>query len=264
MFFFYLLLTSFLAFPTQKTTKKSQQKNCNCAAILQDAYPNAFKSITNNEIVWHDGTRMILDDGKQKDVKTLLENADIEDQICAMRYPSGEPSNAPQKYEDAGRVRYEPFFLKMYGNSPQAVQANLVEISWLPKHLNQKIKVSKINGVAEKLQQISNELDTHNEWVKYLKNPGGTFNWRKISGTNRLSMHSFGVTIDINIEFSNYWQWDNKNWKIKGEDSDLNYKNRIPWGIVEIFEKHGFIWGGKWYHYDTMHFEYRPELLIKY
>jgi hypothetical protein len=28
-----------------------------------------------------------------------------------------------------------------------------------------------------------------------------------------------------------------------------------------IFEKHGFIWGGKWYHYDTMHFEYRPELL---
>ena len=30
--------------------------------------------------------------------------------------------------------------------------------------------------------------------------------------------------------------------------------------IVRIFEKHGFIWGGRWYHYDTMHFEYRPEL----
>jgi hypothetical protein len=29
-----------------------------------------------------------------------------------------------------------------------------------------------------------------------------------------------------------------------------------------VFEKHGFIWGGKWYHYDTMHFEYRPELLL--
>ena len=24
---------------------------------------------------------------------------------------------------------------------------------------------------------------------------------------------------------------------------------------------HGFIWGGKWYHYDTMHFEFRPELV---
>ena len=28
-----------------------------------------------------------------------------------------------------------------------------------------------------------------------------------------------------------------------------------------IFEKHGFIWGGRWYHYDTMHFEYRPEMI---
>ncbi|NUM57423.1 MAG: M15 family metallopeptidase, partial [Bdellovibrionaceae bacterium] len=26
------------------------------------------------------------------------------------------------------------------------------------------------------------------------------------------------------------------------------------------FESEGFIWGGKWNHYDTMHFEYRPEL----
>jgi hypothetical protein len=31
--------------------------------------------------------------------------------------------------------------------------------------------------------------------------------------------------------------------------------------IVRIFENHGFIWGGKWYHYDAMHFEFRPELV---
>ncbi len=39
------------------------------------------------------------------------------------------------------------------------------------------------------------------------------------------------------------------------------FRNRIPLGIVTICEKHGFIWGGTWYHGDTMHFEYRPELL---
>lgn len=39
------------------------------------------------------------------------------------------------------------------------------------------------------------------------------------------------------------------------------HRNPIPWEIVEIFEKYGFIWGGKWYHCDTMHFEYRPKLL---
>jgi hypothetical protein len=40
------------------------------------------------------------------------------------------------------------------------------------------------------------------------------------------------------------------------------YRNRMPAEIVAIFEKHGFIWGGKWYHFDTMHFEFRPELLV--
>ena len=37
--------------------------------------------------------------------------------------------------------------------------------------------------------------------------------------------------------------------------------NTLPAEVIDIFERHGFIWGGKWSHYDTMHFEYRPELL---
>jgi hypothetical protein len=36
---------------------------------------------------------------------------------------------------------------------------------------------------------------------------------------------------------------------------------RIPPEIVAGFERHGFIWGGRWAHFDTMHFKYRPELL---
>jgi hypothetical protein len=34
----------------------------------------------------------------------------------------------------------------------------------------------------------------------------------------------------------------------------------FPQPIIEAFERHQFIWGGKWYHFDTMHFEYRPGL----
>ena len=80
------------------------------------------------------------------------------------------------------------------------------------------------------------------------------------------------MTIDINVENSNYWLWDYKKEQalpagvnIQEKDIDNNkfplYRNMIPWEIVEIFEKNGFIWGGKWNHYDTMHFEYRPELI---
>jgi hypothetical protein len=32
--------------------------------------------------------------------------------------------------------------------------------------------------------------------------------------------------------------------------------------IVKIFESKGFVWGGKWWHYDSIHFEYRPELTL--
>ncbi|MBA2649214.1 MAG: M15 family metallopeptidase [Legionella sp.] len=106
-------------------------------------------------------------------------------------------------------------------------------------------------------------VSKHPEYLPYLDNPGGTFNWRFIAGTTRLSPHSFGMTIDINSELSNYWQWDlKKEGRPIDENEPLVYKNNIPWEIVAVFEKNGFIWGGRWYHYDSMHFEYRPELLI--
>jgi hypothetical protein len=106
--------------------------------------------------------------------------------------------------------------------------------------------------------RISKELDGHPELKKYLTNIGGTFTWRNIKGTNRHSMHSFGMTIDINTQYSDYWQWG---CNCTNEDVAVKYKNRIPQLIVDVFERNGFIWGGKWYHYDTMHFEYRPELI---
>ena len=61
-----------------------------------------------------------------------------------------------------------------------------------------------------------------------------------------------------NTSYSNYWLWSNPKCS---ETDKIRYVNRIPKEIVKVFEKYGFIWGGRWYHYDTMHFEYRPEFL---
>jgi hypothetical protein len=79
----------------------------------------------------------------------------------------------------------------------------------------------------------------------------GTFNCRTVKDTGNRSMHAWGAAIDLNTRFSDYWLWSPK----------ATYRNRIPVEIVEIFERHGFIWGSKWGHFDTMHFEFRPELL---
>jgi len=188
-----------------------------------------------------------------------LNNPDIKDQFF-YKYLQGNsgPRDTIAKDYDPGRIRNEEFFKKIYGSSAKEVRNNLVEINWCPSLVNQKILVTKVNGVAEEVKQISAELDKMPQYKKYIQNIGGTFNWRKIKGTNRLSMHSFGMTIDINTKYSNYWQWD---CRCTDETKSIKYRNQIPQKIIEIFEKHSFIWGGKWYHYDTMHFEYRPELL---
>jgi peptidoglycan LD-endopeptidase CwlK len=249
IFSLFLIIFSPLASLSQQTEGKLEK--------LCKAYPYHIVGCQNNEIIWKDGTKMTFDDGKIKDFQALLDSPDLEDQMKTP-YPKGESYALPKKGEDAGRVRCEPFFRKMYGNSSEEVSKKLTTIVWLPKTLNIKLRVTTVNNIHKKMEAIAAELDEKPHLRAYLEKPAGTFNWRNIKGTSRLSTHSFGMTIDLNVAYSNYWQWDSKTTQ---ENADLGYKNKIPLEIVTIFEKHGFIWGGKWYHYDTMHFEYRPELL---
>jgi len=146
----------------------------------------------------------------------------------------------------------------MYGDCRRGgVAAALVPVPWLPRHGGGTIKASPVNGLADRLKQVSGELDAlPNRFMPYLIPTAGVFNCRMIAGTDRASMHAFGAAIDLNTTHAHYWR--NAPPDAAGK---LAYRNEIPFEIVDIFERHGFIWGGKWYHYDTMHFEYRPELL---
>ncbi len=225
---------------------------------LVQSYPQQKLKIEGNLLIWPDGTKMPFEDSIfNKDFEQLLNQPDLAEQM-QLSYPSGSKIDTPTRNFDPGRIRFEPFFLKMYGKNKEEVQQNLVKIDFL----GQELYITKINNVDKKLSAIAEELKEHPEWSKYLENCGGTFNWRKIAGTNRMSMHSFGMTIDINVKYADYWRW-NVSDKTENSKRKIHYKNKIPLELVKIFERHGFIWGGKWYHYDTMHFEYRPELLSK-
>lgn len=250
---FFILLFSWLGMFFQKPAIPEGLQR------LQKAYPDFVVKVDANSLTLKDGTVYPYDDGKKnKSFQQLLDEPDLEDQF-RYAYPSKFPGkDGLSVNSDPGRIRFMPFYMKMYGNSQEEVRANLREIVWLPKTIGTKLLVTKVNGVDKKLEAISAELEKLPELKQYLENPGGTFLWRVIKGTNRLSMHSFGMTIDINVKYSHYWQWD---CKCTNEDAKLGYRNSIPKQVVEIFEKNGFIWGGKWYHYDSMHFEYRPELL---
>lgn len=239
---------------------------------FQRAYPDKIIAVDEHYITWADGSKMPLSEGKAPATEEdTLNNPSLIDQINNIHYDTGIPAN-PVTYQpagDPGRIRYEPFFLKMYGKTKEEVQANLTTVYWMPHFFNYQypLQVSKINRIDEKFKHISDELAAlvrqHPNYLVFLENPGGTFCWRHIANTQRMSLHSFGMTIDINTEQSNYWQWDLENAGLSPAETTppLSYQNHIPWDIVAIFEKYGFIWGGKWRHYDTMHFEYRPELL---
>ncbi|NRY20752.1 hypothetical protein DE164_004073 [Clostridium beijerinckii] len=84
----------------------------------------------------------------------------------------------------------------------------------------------------------------------------GTFNYRVISGTGRLSPHSYGIAIDLKSDKRDYWKWSSEK---AGKERLSDY----PKELVEAFEKNNFVWGGKWGHFDILHFEYRPEIILK-
>lgn len=237
---------------------------------LQAAYPDWIQTVTPHAITWVDGTIMPVQDNRAyKTPQEKLDNPSLYDQIHNHIYITGQPLTPEQLVptSDPGRIRYEPFFRKMYGEDKADVEKKLVTIHWMPLIFGfaYPLQVTTVNHVDEKLLTISRELEQlvlkQPQYLDYLKNPGGTFLWRTIAHTQRLSLHSFGMTIDINTNFSDYWQWDLEKAHLPvEEETTLLYRNQIPWAIIVIFEKQGFIWGGKWVHYDTMHFEYRPEL----
>jgi hypothetical protein len=227
------------------------------AARLLNAYPQFLERRDGNALVWRDGKRMTIDDGRgAKTPAERLDSPDLKDMLTTP-YPLGE-APPPVLDSDPGRARSSAFFLAMYGDCGKGgVSANLVPVVWLPKKWGKTLQVTRINGVAERLAAVSAELDAlPARFDTYLYPPAGTYNCRPIAGTTRLSPHGLGIAIDIATKHTDYWRWNKP-----GSDGRYPYRNQIPAEIVAIFEKHGFIWGGKWYHYDTMHFEYRPEML---
>jgi hypothetical protein len=220
------------------------------------AYPDAIERHDGVTLFMKNGARFNISDNRtDKAFDELLAKPDIDDMFY-IPYPRGTVPKQPAKNYDPGRVRFEPLFIAMYGDcTKQEVTKNLRNVSWLPKHAGGNLAVTKINGVDKALEAVSQDLDELPDLIKYLKPSAGTYNCRSIAGTDIRSMHAYAAAVDINVKYSDYWRWG------PGSKDEPSWHNQIPIEIVHIFEKHGFIWGGYWYHYDTMHFEYRPELL---
>ncbi len=216
----------------------------------QNSFVRAYPSIValkDNKLIFEDNSTLTYSDSKERTFKEKLKNPTPKDMLSIAYKPSIKIT-PPTKNDDSGRFRNEKLFKKLYGKNKAEIEKNLTKLTWLD---GSTIYFNKRQNALKQLQKVIDELKTlPSEYKKFLSPIGGAFYYRYIKDTERLSTHSFAIAIDLNVANSSYWKWD----------KTYRYKNKLPLKIVEIFEKYGFIWGGRWYHYDTMHFEYRPEL----
>ncbi len=120
----------------------------------------------------------------------------------------------------------------MYGDCTKGkTEKHLVNVKWFPQQNGKTVRVTSVNGVADKLRSVSNDVAKLPMIYgnMYLRAPAPSI--AGLSGTQERGACTPGSAIDINTDFSDYWLWR------KGKP----YRNRIPYEIVEVFERHGFI-----------------------
>lgn len=228
--------------------------------VLMLAYPKYVNTLEKDDkgqiyLVMNNGTKVLYDDKKVKNPNEKLANPDLQDMLENI-YPLEQIHEVRPDNEDPGRNRVYPLLNAVYGNGMSNITRNLTNSN--TKYGN--FQFNKENDAAENLKKafnlISEAAKSKPSILAYVTPISGTFNYRVISGTSRLSAHAYGIAIDLRSNSSDYWKWVSKD---KGSKRIASYPNEV----VKAFEENGFVWGGKWNHFDILHYEYRPEIILK-
>jgi hypothetical protein len=219
---------------------------------ILNAYDIAFDPDTS-EFIDRDGDRVVYEGPTGRSPRELLTDATIGDQFQYLYPLDFDLTRREVAWEDPGRIRNEDFMRFLFGETEGEVRSSLTQVHTADGRAS--FNVTQRYDVDCQLEAALAQLG--NDFPRIFTSIGGSFNWRMISGTSRLSVHSFGAAVDVNTSMGGYWRWSGAEQGAVG-----GYQNQIPEEVVSAFETYGFIWGGKWHHFDGMHFEYRPELIV--
>ena len=225
---------------------------------LEVAYPGADLDIAAGTFRTPDGQVIPFAPQRAVDPAARLNAATLGDMFIYL-YPLDFNLAARQTaWFDPGRIRNEAFFTAMYFGSEAEVRDSLQATEFIGQSRQARFNLTTKYCVATQLAAALDQIETLSPDIDvFFENTGGSFNWRVIAGTDRMSSHSFGTAIDINTDLGGYWRWSSA---VEGQVAQ--YDNKIPEALVRAMERYGFIWGGKWNNFDGMHFEYRPELIL--
>jgi hypothetical protein len=128
--------------------------------------------------------------------------------------------------------------LKKYGQpSPSNSHMTLWDV---PGHLEIGVIPKRIYCNRDLVQPLANAFQEliRTGHVNELKTWDGCFNIRKKRGLTSMSLHSWGIAVDMNA-FEN----------------GLGQTPKLSPGFVKCFTDNGFDWGGNWTRKDGMHFQ---------
>jgi hypothetical protein len=124
--------------------------------------------------------------------------------------------------------------------------------------------LEELSLVEERILTESKTNSPVRQWINRIGTLDG-WNWRSIADTQSRSFHAYGAALDMlpssTGRLETYWLWTART---RSDWWAVPYDQRLhpPEAVIKAFEAYGFVWGGKWLFYDTMHFEYRPEIFI--
>jgi len=168
---------------------------------------------------------------------------------------------------DAAPDRRDPAFFDQLFNSPD------YETAWdrMKTILFFGYEVVVNPDILEELAAVERDIKAQArtnkaiaDWIASIGHVDG-FVWRSIAGTDSRSMHSYGMAIDIVPARSQgrSWYWlDARKLGLPWYELPRSQRIQVPPEVVKAFERRGFAWGGKWFFWDLVHFEYRPDILI--
>lgn len=243
--------------PQLDTYEITMKRDLLCLMLAYPEFISGVERGSNKEVyvLMKSGKKLLYDDKREKTYDQKLADADLQDTM-EMLYPLNDISELMKDNYDPGRVRSYALLNEVYGGSKQKIEQNLKGVS-----IGGKVcSFNKINGAADALQQAAKEIsilaESNNKIYSNVFPVNGTYNYRVIAGTNQLSPHAYAIAIDFKSDKRDYWKWASREQGQKRIDE-------YPRDFVRALEENNFIWGGKWAHFDILHFEYRPELIIK-
>jgi hypothetical protein len=230
------------------------------------AYEALVDSVAYGEedvIFFVGGERIHLQDGRMLAADRLARAAECDP--IFYRYPLGPLMEIPPP-PPVDLPTYCPDLLEsLWGSTEVEIRrhgrsARFLDHRMFVNHL----LIEPLAAVEAELRRVAAWHEEVAAWIEGLEITY-SFVSRDIAGSENRSHHAWGLAVDfVPTSYGGravYWRWsralDREGWA----RIPLEERWTPPHAVVAIFERHGFVWGGKWSNFDNIHFEYRPEIL---